>query len=364
MLLPMLGACAKFSEDVEIDSASGGGTGSPACALYCNQYGAQYETGTQSTRAAATAALLLGDNKNYGYGSYASLAEAHTALNGGAEPIASIDTGATAQWDAGWTGLGVKVGVLDAFDWTDGTVDDHGEYVALVVNSVAPEATLNMRHTDLTISDIHAAWAALNTDGYHIINNSFGSARFDHTTGTENTAFDTDVALALSTNYSITGAATYDEDMLFVFAAGNSGAYCPDKRIHECTFNAAVLHRQRANGQSDKDAVLWVGALSDDGTTLAGYSHSAGEMSNDFMVAHDNVLTAGDASGTSFAAPRVAGAAALIRQKFPLLDGQELKSLLLNTTTDMGVTGPDPIFGKGKLNLNNALSPQGRLSAE
>ena len=254
--------------------------------------------------------------------------------------------------------------LLNEFDWDDGTIDDHGEQVSLVVNSVAPEATLNMRNSTLYTDDINAAWVAFNDDEYHIINNSFGRARFNHNTGVENTNFDAEVTNAVSINYEITGSATYDEDILFIFAAGNSGNYCPDKRIHECTFGAAVLHQQRANGKEDKDAVMWVGSLTDDGTALAGYSHSAGEMANDFMVAHDDVLTKGDLAGTSFAAPRVTGAAALVRQKFPLLDGQELKSLLLNTATDMGAAGPDPIFGMGKLDLNNALSPQGIFTAQ
>lgn len=369
-LLPVLTACAKFSEDVDLETVSsggggsGGGSGSNGCSLYCDEYGAQYEVGTPSTRSAAVSSLFLGDKSSLAFGSHASLIAAHEALNTGDVPIASTDTGATSQWDDGWTGKGVKVAVLDLFDWDDGMIDDHGEKVSLVVNSVAPEATLNMRNSTLYTDDINAAWVAFNADEYFIVNNSFGRARYNHNTGEENTNFDAEVASAISSGYQITGSATYDEDMLFIFAAGNSGNYCPDKRIQACTFGAAVLYQQRQNGDEDKDAVMWVGSLNDAGTALAGYSHSAGDMANDFMVAHDDVLSPGDAAGTSFAAPRVAGAAALVRQKFPLLDGQELKSLLLNTATDMGAAGPDPIYGKGKLDLSNALSPQGMFSAE
>ncbi|MGB1464047.1 MAG: S8 family serine peptidase, partial [Parvibaculales bacterium] len=74
--------------------------------------------------------------------------------------------------------------------------------------------------------------------------------------------------------------------------------------------------------------------------------------------------SAGDLAGTSFAAPRVSGAAALIRHKFPGLDGFQLKQLLLSTAQDIGEPGIDPIFGHGKLDLSNALSPQGQLTAE
>jgi subtilisin family serine protease len=87
-------------------------------------------------------------------------------------------------------------------------------------------------------------------------------------------------------------------------------------------------------------------------------------MGNDFIVAHDDVLAANDGAGTSHAAPRVTGAAALIRHKFPGLSGMQLKDLLLSTAEDIGEPGVDTIYGHGKLDLSNALSPQGRLTAE
>ena len=87
-------------------------------------------------------------------------------------------------------------------------------------------------------------------------------------------------------------------------------------------------------------------------------------MGNDFIVAHDDVLSAGDLAGTSFAAPRVSGAAALIRHKFPGINGAQLKDLLLTTAEDIGDAGVDVKYGHGKLDLSNALSPQGVLTAD
>jgi hypothetical protein len=60
----------------------------------------------------------------------------------------------------------------------------------------------------------------------------------------------------------------------------------------------------------------------------------------------------------------VTGAAALVRHKFPFLNGTQLKDLLLGTATDIGATGIDEVFGHGQLDLANALSPQGALEAE
>ena len=57
----------------------------------------------------------------------------------------------------------------------------------------------------------------------------------------------------------------------------------------------------------------------------------------------------------------VAGAAALVRHKFPQLTGMQIKEILLDTARDLGADGPDPIFGHGALDLSNSLSPQGEL---
>jgi subtilisin family serine protease len=80
-------------------------------------------------------------------------------------------------------------------------------------------------------------------------------------------------------------------------------------------------------------------------------------MPNDYIVAYDDIFRAGDGSGTSFAAPRVAGAAAIVRHKFPSLNGPKLKQVLLKSADDLGAPGPDAVFGHGQLNLINALLP-------
>lgn len=371
-----LPGCAKFSQDPEtlapLSAGGGGGdnggSGDSDTENYVDEYGAQYALGTKSTRDAVTDKLFLGTKRTQPYvapdeTNYDSLFAAHTALNTGSSlPIASRDTNATAQWDEGWTGKGVKVGIIDQFS-DNNTIDSHGDKVSLVVNSVAPEAELLTRHSSLISTDIEAGWSDMSNNGYHIVNNSFGRARVSHIDGTVDETFDADVTSWVNNRFKITGSASYDDDMLFIFAAGNSGDLCPDRRIQACTFRAAVLHGQRAAGQTDDEAYMWVGSLTDDGTSLADYSHSAGDMANDFIVAHDDVLARGDGAGTSFAAPRVAGAAALVRQKFPLLDGMELKALLLHTAEDIGETGPDAVFGHGKLDLENMLSPQGMVTS-
>jgi len=64
-------------------------------------------------------------------------------------------------------------------------------------------------------------------------------------------------------------------------------------------------------------------------------------------------------SGTSFAAPQVSGAVALLAQAFPNLTGAQIVEILLTTAREAGDVGIDAIFGRGILDIANALSPQG-----
>jgi hypothetical protein len=64
-------------------------------------------------------------------------------------------------------------------------------------------------------------------------------------------------------------------------------------------------------------------------------------------------------SGTSFAAPQVAGAAALLAQAFPNLTGQQIAEILLRTAFDAGDAGTDPVYGRGILNIAAAMQPVG-----
>ena len=64
-------------------------------------------------------------------------------------------------------------------------------------------------------------------------------------------------------------------------------------------------------------------------------------------------------SGTSFAAPQVAGAVALLAQAFPNLTGQEITEILLNSARDAGASGIDAVFGTGILDIAAAFQPQG-----
>ena len=64
-------------------------------------------------------------------------------------------------------------------------------------------------------------------------------------------------------------------------------------------------------------------------------------------------------SGTSFAAPHVSGAIAVLKSVFPTMTAPQIVELLLMTATDLGNPGIDPVYGHGLLNLYEATRPQG-----
>ena len=67
-------------------------------------------------------------------------------------------------------------------------------------------------------------------------------------------------------------------------------------------------------------------------------------------------------SGTSFAAPHVAGALALLLQAFPNLQGNEALQILFQTALDLGDPGIDEIYGRGLIDLAAAFQPVGNSS--
>ncbi|MEC7817191.1 MAG: S8 family serine peptidase [Pseudomonadota bacterium] len=62
--------------------------------------------------------------------------------------------------------------------------------------------------------------------------------------------------------------------------------------------------------------------------------------------------------GNSFAAPAIAGAAALLKQHWPKLGGKEISRILLDTARDLGEPGVDKVYGVGLLDVENAMKAQ------
>jgi hypothetical protein len=104
-------------------------------------------------------------------------------------------------------------------------------------------------------------------------------------------------------------------------------------------------------------------------TTISTFSDQAGADANSYLVAlgfHDRAPDNTGAQflwdGTSFAAPTISGAVALMAQAFPNLTGQQIVQILFSTADDLGDPGVDAVYGHGELDLARAFAPQGQTT--
>lgn len=167
---------------------------------------------------------------------------------------------------------------------------------------------------------------------------------------------------------------TKQSDAVIAISAGNTGAECgTDLRgCNRFAVAGTILPETRAS-------VIVVGATTGAGVAeeIADYSTRAGVLQDRYLVAsgQTGVWRPGSSGaltemvGTSFAAPRVAGAAAILRQKFPDLSGADAASVLLLTASKdingdgvQDFSGTSSIYGHGKLDIATALSPIGTLA--
>ncbi|MBP7214235.1 MAG: S8 family serine peptidase [Candidatus Kapabacteria bacterium] len=118
---------------------------------------------------------------------------------------------------------------------------------------------------------------------------------------------------------------------------------------------------------SDYDGVISVGGLNQNGTVWSGSNFGT----NLALIAPAiNILTSdvnnnySIVSGTSFAAPYVSAAIALLLEKDPSLNANEIRSLLITTAQKLNPNGWDLRQGAGILNVANALNYVGKSSVE
>ena len=146
------------------------------------------------------------------------------------------------------------------------------------------------------------------------------------------------------------------EGKILVVAAGNDGGANP-------TLPARFVDNSGIAGLG-----IAVGSV-DANDTISGFSNRCGDTANFCMVAPgervDTTLPGdqfGQVTGTSFAAPLVAGSAAVVKAAFPGIGNRDVVDRLLSTAKDLGPAGTDAVYGRGRLDLNAALAPVGQLS--
>ncbi|MFK3651510.1 S8 family serine peptidase [Lysobacter enzymogenes] len=156
-----------------------------------------------------------------------------------------------------------------------------------------------------------------------------------------------------------------DNGGLVVFATGNESKAQPSDNASLPSQGAGADVLERG----------WIAAAALDSlnpTRLASYSNACGIAMNYCLVAPGDVQATGvtDAvgnpsywvvRGTSFAAPQVSGAAALVWQAFPYFNNDLVRQALLGNARDLGAPGVDPVFGQGLLDVGAAVRGLHRL---
>lgn len=303
---------------------------------------------------------------------------------------------AATAWASGWTGKGVTIAVVDTgidvdspefagrlspdsrdmFSATStrgyNATDDHGTNVAMIaaaardntgilgmawgasimaLRSDDPNSCVSDSHStdpdaDCQFADetIASAVDYATTHGAKVINLSLGGD-----------------APSASVTSAVSRAAA--AGVFIVVAAGNDRKADPD------AFGAGV--DTAGNG-----AVIIAGAVDENGV-IADFSDRAGNQPNHFLTARGDSVCCqykdgqlyvdSDGfiyllAGTSFAAPQIAGAAALLAQAFPNLTGKQIADILLRSAFDAGASGTDTIYGRGILDIARALQPLGTTS--
>lgn len=252
-------------------------------------------------------------------------------------------------WTSGYRGQGITITVVDDFSSATrysanlGTGVEtlrHGEWTRKEAGMLAPSATLKP-HDYLSRTGV-----TLNA-GMNVLNLSYGMMAAAGAGAIGWSAQESSII-----RYAAEGRAVVSK------SAGNDGVAVGQP-------NAAGRVDYLSRDLIGKQSAIFVGALSRNGTTaapasMASYSNVAGSnatVQQQFLVVgveHDKT----GLPGTSFAAPIVAGYAAVLSSKFTTATPTQVTSQLLSTARQDTVQNYNAsIHGRGEASIARALSP-------
>lgn len=270
--------------------------------------------------------------------------------------------GAENSWNSGYTGLGVKIAVIDSgvdidhpdfaatteaaaaiaggvseVDYTTSYEDDngHGTHVSGIIGArqngigivgIAPKASI---------------YAVKALDGSGSGNISSIIAGIDWSIQNHMDI----ISMSLGSQYSSTALqnacdTAYADGILVVAAAGNTGTKSVSAKSNIDTINYPAKY----------NSVIAVGAV-DSSNNRAYFSSTGKELEvvapgvkivSDYLNGETATM-----DGTSMAAPYVAGNLALLKQANPTYTNVQLRSLLQSNVTDLGNKGRDTLYGYG-----------------
>lgn len=305
--------------------------------------------------------------------------------------------GASAAYLQGYTGKGVLVSVLDTgidvehpefagriqpggrdfYFGTDNPEDNHfhGTLVSGVIAAnrdgtrmqglayeakILPLAVFGPNAVSAPATRVAEGIDYAVAQGARIINASFGSAQRPPFELNSSLVPEMDAVLR-ATNAGV----------LVVFAAGNAGDPNPGFMasmpfVKPANDNAGLYVKPATplDYSSAQSRILAVVSV-DANNLISGFSNRCGVAAAWCLAAPgegvvSTYINGGyiRSGGTSYAAPFVSGAAAILMQAFPNLSADQVAAILLRTATPLG---PSSIYGAGLLNLEKALQPIGTV---
>lgn len=320
-------------------------------------------------------------------------------------------TGAAAAWSRGYTGAGIKIGVIDdgledasqmsaqAYQEIVGRVDPASRDI-VVVNGVARnQLSSSLSHgTELTSIIAGNKNGGLTVGVAH--DATILAIRADN--GSGNFGYH-DLALALNyavsqgvkiVNFSL-GASTpaTNEFRQALSAATAAGVIIVNSAGNEGTTDTEVNYPgfYSTDPSVSRGLIISAGGVNPDGT-FNTRSNPAGQAANFYLTAPGWEIRVPDygpagpvfidgnryqycgpelglpngicqIQGTSYAAPHISGAIALLLQAYPGLTPQQIVQLALISTEDQAAPGVDAVTGHGRFNMVKAFQPVGTVAA-
>lgn len=287
---------------------------------------------------------------------------------------AAVSSRAITAWNSGATGQNVKVGVVDT-----GINPNLSEFAG----RIDPASRDVVASRGVTDTEGHgtavSATIAAARNGTQNVGVAFSSTILSLNTSNPNNCDedgckhnDSDIARAIDIavannarviNISLGGDSVGTSMLNAVRRASAAGVVIVMSAGNDGTANPGVFATSSA--AAGVNNVIIAGAI-DDQRNLASFSNHAGTGAPFYLAALgvrvrtiDHTGTGFLYSGTSFSAPVITGAAALLASAFPNLSGAQIVSILLNSADDAGAPGTDADFGRGILNIERAFQPQG-----
>ena len=242
------------------------------------------------------------------------------------------------------------------------------------VMGIAPRAKVaayNPFDSSMTASwdDVRAGIAAVGSNGASVINLSLGVEGFT-------------LPAEWRDVFKTSAIESFKDKAIYVIAAGNDGsvqtANVNMTGALDSTFlvvgSVDPLGRISAFSNTPGTACITVSDKCENSAVFnqtndkfadSDYLKESGLLMNRFLVAPGEMLLVSDGaggvtrmSGTSFAAPLVSGAIALIQDRWPWLkkNPRDVAKIILESAQDLGAPGVDPVYGHGLLDIQAAQS--------